>query len=294
MATLQLSSGGARADISTLGAEVVRWSVDGSDLLWSCDPVWWDRTAPLLFPVVGRVRDGLIAVEGRQHVMPPHGFASQRHFAVVSQADNAVSLELGNDAETHISFPFAFRLRVDYLLAYTALTVRLSVRNPGPDPLPYALGLHPGFRWPLAGSSRTGHAVIFESPERPQAHIVPYGGLMSDAPSPVPLEGTRLPLDDALFAAGALVFLDIASRSVSLEAGDGATTVTLRLEDFPHLAVWSRPGAPFVCIEPWTGHSDPVGFAGAFAEKPSMRTLPPGATSQHAVDMIANPGGIGR
>ena len=273
---IELRSGRSRATVSPAGGELRRWCANGRDLLWPGDPAWWDASAPILFPIVGWARDGLVRVDGIARPMGVHGFAAGRTFRVAEQGVASCRLDLVDHPETRAVYPFGFCLSVSYDLTDDGLVVGFTVANTGDRPMPYALGFHPGFRWPLSGPSRQGHAVVFAEAEEPSVPMIAPGGLFSDSRRPVPLDGRRLVLDDAVFAAEALCFLNARSRSWAFEAPDGSA-IRMDLDGFPHLALWSRPGAPFVCLEAWTGHGDPVGFDGELMDKPSMRRLAPGA-----------------
>lgn len=281
---IELRDGSCRALVATDGGELRGWSADGADLIWPGDPAWWERSAPVLFPIVGWARDGMIRVDGTPRPMGVHGFVAARRFAVAEREAAACRLELTDDAETRAVYPFAFSLTVDYRLSRGGLAIEFLVANRGDRPMPYALGFHPGFRWPLAGGTREGHGVAFAGEEAASVPVIAPGGLFSDRRRPVPLQGRHLALDDALFAAEALCFLDARSRSWSFVAPDGAR-LTMAVEGFPHLALWSKPGAPFLCMEAWTGYGDPVGFDGELKDKPSMRLLASGATDRARVTL---------
>lgn len=264
------------------GGELVAWRVAGRDLLWTANPSIWPRTSPILFPIVGWARNGAISVDGRTYPMGVHGFAASSAFAPVVQEDAALCLRLTDNPQTRSVFPFAFQLDVAYRLAARQLAVTFTVTNTGEDSLPYALGWHPGFAWPFAAGRRDQYAIAFEQPERPEVPVIAAGGLFTDRRRPIPFAGRQLPLSDELMANEALCFLDARSRSLRFVAPDGAA-IRLELQDFAHIALWSRPPAPFLCIEAWTGHGDPEDFAGDIRDKPSMRFLAPGAASEHGV-----------
>lgn len=288
--TFSLSSGHGRAVIARRGAEPIGLLLGGRELLWTPDPAVWPETSPVLFPIVGRAAGGVIRVGGLIHRMGIHGFAAALDFAPVAQGSDFVTLALSESPETLAAYPFRFRLEVEYRLDDTGLAVRFTVGNPGAVPLPYALGLHPGFRWPFAGGPRDGHRVVFEREERPFVPEITPAGLFSATPRPVPLEGRMLALTDELMSREALCFLDARSRSVAFEAPSGEA-ITIETKNFPHLALWTLPPAPYLCIEAWTGHGDPDGFAGELAEKPSMLLLEPGGTATHDVRIGWRPGG---
>lgn len=242
-------------------------------------PNIWDQTAPILFPVVGATRDGCIRVGDKTYPLGLHGFAWKKRFEIVERRDDYLRLALEDNDETRALYPFAFRLEVEFRLGPSALENSLVVTNTGATPLPYACGLHPAFRWPFAGSTAQ-HSIVFEKEERPTVPIIGPGGLFTRRKRPVPLVDRRLPLWQALMTNEALCFLDARSRRLIYDNGAGARLVA-ELEDFPHIALWSLPPAPFLCIEAWTGHGDPEGFTGDLFEKPSMRILAPGERARH-------------
>ena len=278
---IELRSGAARARIAPQGAEWLGWSVGGHELLWAPDGVHWDRTAPVLFPVCGWTRRGVARVGGETYPLGLHGFAMGERFDVVEQGADYVTLRLTQCAATLAQYPFAFMLEVTYRLDASGMEVSGLIRNPGEAPMPYAFGLHPGFRWPLAGSDKADHRLIFDAPERAEVPVIAPGGLFSQQMRPVPVEGRNLRLDEPLFAREALCFLDAASSGLSFEGP--SAQLRMEWEGFPHLVVWSRPGAPFVCLECWSGHGDPEGFEGDLFDKPSMIILPPGGEGRHRV-----------
>ncbi|ARN83034.1 aldose 1-epimerase family protein [Methylocystis bryophila] len=278
--TILLSNAaGDSAAIASFGAELCAWRSGGVDLIWEIDGRFWDRTAPVLFPIVGATREGCIRVEGMSYPLSLHGFAWEKDFTVAERREDFLRLELAADEETRALYPFEFRFGVEFRLLPGALENTLIVQNTGAKPLPYACGLHPAFRWPLAGS-KAQHALVFDAPEDPALPVIAAGGLISFEKKRVPLEDRVLPLAPELFARDAMVFLDTKSRRVAFDNGEGAR-ILCEFPDFPHIGFWMRPGAPYLCLEPWTGHADPEGFSGELREKPSMRSLAPGASARH-------------
>lgn len=278
---IELASGGARATIATLGAEWRRWRVDGADLLWTPDPAFWDATAPVLFPVCGWTRGGRARVGDRTFPLGLHGFARAEPFEVVAAGADFVRLVLRDNPATRAQYPFSFSLTLDYRLAPARLSVAATARNTGDGPMPHAFGLHPGFRWPLAGGTRADCAIRFDRPERPAVPVIAPGGLFSARTRPVAFADARtLPLSDATFEREALCFLDTASTGFEL-VGPAGRVARVETAGLPHIVLWSRPGAPFVCLESWSGHGDPEDFDGDLFAKPSMTILAPGDEARY-------------
>jgi galactose mutarotase-like enzyme len=270
----------ARATIALYGAEARAWSLGGRELLWSGDPAYWDGVSPILYPVVGWTRDGE-RVAGKHYDLQLHGFAWRENFALDSIGPGFARLRLADNERTRAIYPFAFSLTVDYRLVGAALEMAIEIENPGDAPAPYACGLHPAFRWPLGEGSKEGAIVRFETLERAEVPVIGPGGVVSAKRRPVPLVGRDLRLSDSLFADDAVCFLDCASRSLRFIDGAGEA-IEMSFPDFQHLGLWMRPGAGYLCLEPWTGYSDPEGFEGDLFDKPSMRVLAPGAKARHA------------
>ena len=288
MTEITHTCGDARATIAFLGAEARSWRIAGHDLLWPGNPAIWSDISPILYPVVGWTRGGEERVDGVRYLLGLHGFARFETFAVETSGPDFVRLTLSDNASTRAVYPFAFALALEYRLSADALAIAIEVANPDERRAPYACGLHPGFRWPLGQAGRDGALVQFERVERPEVPQLTPGGLVRATTRPIPLSGRNLPLSDALFAHDALCFLDCKSRSLAFVDASGGS-ITMEYESFQHAALWTRPGAPFLCLEAWTGYSDPDGFEGDLFEKPSMRVLEPGGRARHEARFVFQP-----
>lgn len=278
MTLTRIGTGRLRAVVSARGAELQALeTADGRPLLWSGDPTWWTGRAPLLFPIVGRVQDDEILVEGRRYPLKQHGFARTHDFTPVSANDTHCSFVLTASAGTRAVYPFAFALQVHYEITGDTLAVRAVVtNNESRRVMPFSFGFHPALLWPLrAGTQRDDHALIFSHAET--ASIArPTDGFLSATRQRNPVgDGRTLALRDELFSDGALIFDSLTSDTIMYRSG-GALSVRISFKGMPHLGVWSKPGAPFVCIEPWHGYAAPEGFAGELADKPGIICLPPG------------------
>src|SRR5690606_39114610 len=200
-------------------------------------PAFWPRVSPVLFPIVGRARNDTIRVGGRPYPMGIHGFAPHSDFTVTARSADAVSLLLADDAATRAAYPFAFRLGVTYRLEGRGLTADFTVENTGAQSLPFALGFHPGFRWPFDAGERSGYAIVFDEPEDRHIPVITADGLFSVSTRAVPLDGTRLDLHEDTFAREALCFLDARSRSIRFLAPSGEA-IRMEAENSVDWALW--------------------------------------------------------
>jgi galactose mutarotase-like enzyme len=284
----RLQQNGREARIAAIGAELQALRLDGLDLLWTAGSLW-PRHAPLLFPVVGGLMGDTLHHHGTSYAMPKHGFARNREFTWISRTDAACTLELRDDAETRASYPFPFGLTVSYALTAAGLRMEVGLYNPGPEPLPASLGLHPAFRWPMAtGLPKSSHRLLFEADEPGPLRRLDAAGLLAPEGHPTPIHDRVLKLDEVLFVQDALLFLEPRSRGVRFEA-QGGPALNLRWEGFPNLGVWTKPDSQpsFLCIEPWEGYASPADWDGEFSEKPGSFLLAPGGTRLWALALTA-------
>ena len=271
-----LQNGTLGAAVSARGAELQRLhTAAGEELLWDGNPDVWAGRSPLLFPVVGNVKDDRITVRGQHYPLLRHGFARTSTFELVESSTARCTWRLRANDETRARYPFTFRLDVAYALDGARLTMSATVANDGVEPMPASFGFHPAFRWPLVpGVAREDHDVRFGEPE-PEPIRRLAGGLLG-GPEPTPVAGERLALADGLFERDALVFDRLRSRRLTYGPTAGRR-LELEFPALPHLGIWSKPGAGFVCLEPWHGFASPIDFDGELAEKPGIVMILPQA-----------------
>lgn len=275
MSTVEIAGPLLSARIRPRGAEPCSLrDAAGEEYLWQAGPEW-PRHAPILFPVVGQLAGGTLRVGAAAHRMGQHGFARDLDFAVVESRAGACRLMLQDSAATREAFPFTFRLDAEYAIRDASLACAWTVLNTGEGPLPFSFGAHPAFRWPLPGSTaKPGHRIEFEQEETGPAHRL-RDGLLDPAPATWPVRGRVLGLREELFRESAIVLPRTASRRLRYAAPGGAA-LDLAWQGFSALGLWMRPGAAFLCIEPWAGHADPIGFEGDVFQKPGIEVLAPG------------------
>ncbi len=277
---MTLDDGSLRLIVDRLGAEMrsLRSADSPVEYLWQGDPAFWDRRAPHLFPIVGRLKGDSFVRGGKTYTLGQHGFARDREFAVEGRTATSATFVLHDDAGTRSLYPFRFRLTVTYRLAGGGVEIAYEVANVSGDGMPFSLGAHPGFRCPLTGGERLQEYVVeFEHAETANRYPV-EGGLVSRRGEPCLNGENAIPLGPRTFEAGALVFKELVSRRARLVSRRSGRGVEVGFEGFPHFGVWSKPGAPFVCLEPWCGVADPQDASGPLEDKEAIVRLPPGAT----------------
>ncbi|MCW3474111.1 aldose 1-epimerase family protein [Limobrevibacterium gyesilva] len=272
-----ITGSGLTATVQADGAELCSLQdAAGREMLWQAHPAW-PRHAPVLFPIVGTLKDNRLLHRGRAYTMGRHGFARDRRFAWVERTATLCRLVLTDDAATRAVYPFAFRLEVTYAVNGGGLEITFAVTNTGDEILPASMGAHPAFNWPLRpGAAKDAHLLVFSADEPWPIRRVTAEGLLRPEALPSPIEGRVLKLHEGLFADDAIILDRPASNAVRFTAPDGPA-IDVVWDGFPELGIWSRPGVDLLCIEPWRGMSSPVAFAGEFMEKPGLMLIPPGA-----------------
>jgi galactose mutarotase-like enzyme len=276
---VRLMSGQLSAEIDPHGAQLsVLKDDDGRDLLWNGDPAVWAGRAPLLFPIVGALAGGAYRVGSATYPLPRHGFARGQIFSIEQTAADAAVFRLRAGEASLKVYPFQFELDVHFELKKATLRVTSRICNKGAEEMPASFGYHPAFRWPLPfGQPRPSHFIEFEREEAAPIRRLDAAGLLTEERHPTPVVRRRLALDDALFRDDAIIFDKLASRSVTYGAEQGPR-IQLAFPDATYLGIWSKPGAEFVCIEPWHGVADPQGFSGNIMQKPGISILKAGET----------------
>jgi galactose mutarotase-like enzyme len=273
-----LRSDGATAAILAHGAELCSLKdAHGLELLWQAGPEW-RRHAPLLFPIVGKLKNDQLRHRGKTYPMTQHGFARDHRFEWGLREPDRCTLVLTDNAETRSRYPFAFRLAVTYALQNADLDVTLEIANTGEEILPASIGAHPAFNWPLlSGLAKEAYSLTFSNEEPAPVRRL-KDGLLRSAPEPTPVHGKTLALSELLFDDDAVILDRLASTSVRY-AADRGPSIEMFWEGLRELGVWSKlGGAPFVCIEPWHGMASPADFDGEFTDKPGVMHVAPGGS----------------
>jgi galactose mutarotase-like enzyme len=265
------------AEINLHGAELSSLvaKADGTEYMWQADPAVWARHAPVLFPIVGALKDDQYTYQGKTYHMTRHGFARDLDFTVAAQSADQVSLVLTDNAETHAKYPFAFKLTLTYTLDGQNLHVGYKVENPADDKMLFSIGAHPAFRMPLsAGRKFEDYSLDFE-PAKTRTRVG-LQGKYADFANGKPVDENHTPLTRELFKGDALIYvLDGDETKLSLSSPDDKHGVSLTVKDAPYVGVWSNYPTPgdFCCIEPWWGVADEPSADGQLEHKRGIREL---------------------
>ena len=267
------------AAIDPLGAQLsLLRDAKGCDLLWNGDAAIWNGRAPVLFPLVGMLAGGQYRLGDRHYTMARHGFARRSLFTIASQSATSATFRLSETPDTLAIYPFRFELEVQFSIDSARLTIESRVRNTGEVLLPASLGYHPALRWPLYPEQpRSAYFIEFDQDEPEPLRQLDDNGLLKSERIATPVHNRRLDLRDALFTHDALIFDRIRSRSVRYGAA-GGSRIEVSYPHMPYLGIWTKPGAGFICIEPWAGISDEAGYDGDLYGRVGSFSVPPGDT----------------
>jgi galactose mutarotase-like enzyme len=264
--------------VATKGAELqsIFHKQHQLEYMWSGDPVYWGKHSPVLFPIVGELKNKTYQYNGKQYSLSRHGFARETEFDVTEQTESSITFSLKSNEETLEKYPFQFLFSVKYTLIENALQVRFLIENTGTDNMLFSVGAHPAFKVPLVEStSFEDYQLVFNEKETTGRWPVSPDGLIETQSHPLLEDENVLTLKKELFSADAIVLKDLKSTSISITSSKTSHGIKVNFEDFPFLGIWETKGGDFVCIEPWCGIADSVDASGNLKEKEGINTLAP-------------------
>ncbi|GAB3772688.1 aldose 1-epimerase family protein [Spirosoma horti] len=274
MATLENDS--LRVSIRPKGAELtsIFHKPSGIEHLWQADPTVWAWHAPNLFPVVGGCLNNQLLIDGKTYPIERHGFARQSVFEITESTKTHAIFSLRASDTTREHFPYEFDFQVIYELDGPALTVTYRLANEDEQPIYFSVGAHPAFAVPFtSGEAYEDYFIEFEREEPLETHMLSSAGYFTGETKLVPTVGNQLPLTKHLFDEDALVFKNLASRRVAIRSDKHKHAVVVSFPEFPYLGLWAKPGASFVCIEPWLGCADSEGEPKPIQQKEAIQVV---------------------
>ena len=282
---ISISNGSLTASIDTMGAQLMSLRKGESEYLWQGDSNWWPRRAPILFPIVGVLKDSKAESAEGTISLARHGLARLNQFEVVEQSPSSVTLQLKSTEETLKSYPYDFELKLIFSVAGDTLTQSYKVTNPANVVLPFTLGAHPAFNIPIPGveaASLDQYYLLFTRSWTSYGPSITDEGLCDYAtPQRLVVDSDTLPLSwDLIDREKTITLEDVPDRRITLaanmEASSEAHGIQMEFDGFDYLGIWSAaPGCPFVALEPWCGIADTVDTDGIFEHKPGIICLDP-------------------
>ena len=258
-----------KATFSTKGAELISLEKNGKEQIWIGDPEVWPSHAPILFPICGGLKEDKYLYNGKEYTLQKHGYIRFTEFQVESKSENKIVFLHRFNEETLKQFPFEYELRIIYTLDGSSLRIDYSVKNLSKDEMYYSIGGHEGYYCP---EGIEDYSIIFEKPEMFDSTVL-NGNLLENFTINVGKNTCELPLKYEYFAVDALSFLDLKSRKVSLKNRKTGEERLLEFKDHDVFFVWTKPGAKYVCLEPWCGCPDFMDSEYDFRSKRSIIRL---------------------
>ena len=259
-----------RVNVNDLGAELTNWidKADDYEYIWQ-DRTVWNGQSPILFPIVGRLRDDIYEIEGKEYTLPKHGFARRMVFALEEQKDDEMTFLLKDTEETLEKYPFPFELRIRYELTENGLIMENRVTNTGDKTMYFSLGTHPAF------ACEMGDKIVMDAEETALSYIANADSLRCDVKIPVWENGKEITITPNVYDQDALFFDCLNSNGCTLVRANGRN-VHVDFGGAPSLGFWAKPGAKYTCIEPWYGIPDRCDDGHDFTKKEQIIALEPG------------------
>lgn len=278
--------------VSELGAELCKITSkkSGKDYMWNANPDIWGSYAPVLFPVIGAIKDGFALINGEAYKVPRHGFVRNNpDVKLSSQTTDSLTYTLTANEKTLKVYPFEFSFSITFKLSGNKITVSHEVQNLGDTPMYFSLGGHPAFKCPVnERENYTDYYLEFEKIETVATWLLAKDGLVGKDTRPVISDSNILPLEPHMFDHDALIFKDLKSKVVSLKSKKSGQSVKVSYHDFPYLGIWAKPNASFVCIEPWLGIADNSDSDQVFETKEGILELAPKKTFHASFEIEIN------
>ena len=265
-----------KAKIKSFGAELNSLQKCGEELeyIWQGDSKYWNRHSPILFPIVGRLKNDSYIYKNQKYNMTQHGFARDKEFEVIKNEADFIEFRLKSDEKTFEIYPFSFELYLSYKLEKNSLIVSYKVINKSDEKMLFSIGAHPAFNWSLKeNEKKEDYFLEFENIKQTKRYFLNDKGLVYKNED-LKIIDNKIALNEELFKNDALVFNDLNMKSVSLKNLKNDNFIKVNFDNFPYLGIWSKTsGAPFICIEPWFGVADEKNSTQKLEDKKGIITL---------------------
>lgn len=267
-----LSNSTISISVNSKGAELcsLKKIQTNKEYIWEGNPNFWGKHSPVLFPIVGALKNDSFTVDNIKYNLPRHGFARDFEFSLFNKTEDSIIFLLQFSNETLTLFPFKFNFAISYHLIKNKLFIYYNVKNVSPTKMPFSIGAHPAFALP---NKFENYSLEFELDEKLITSKL-KDNLFSGKTKNIELQNKTLPLSYSIFIDDALVFKKIKSKSVSI-LENNKPILKVAYPDFSSLGIWTVQNAPFICIEPWVGYADNYDATGNIFDKEGIQILQP-------------------
>lgn len=258
--------------VKEFGAEItsIISKKSGFEFLWQGNPDIWSGQSPILFPIIGRLLNDSFTLDGKDYTLQKHGFARKLPWKLKSKNTDSMSFILSESAETLECYPYSFDLIVTCTLDENKLTVSHDVINKNSTDMYFSLGAHPAFNCEI------GDTLVFDEEENLDTIKIDLEqSLRLPDTYPVLRNEKIITVTKDVFNEDALILKGVKSKHITLESQSSARKIKFNLGNAPYLGIWAKPGAPYVCIEPWYGVNDSNEKKADFSQKDDIQKLAP-------------------
>ena len=264
-----ISNSNLTAVINPLGAELISLkNTTNKEYIWEGNPEFWSKHSPVLFPIIGCLKEDKYSYKGNSYSLLRHGFASKMEFNIIEKSTENVVFSVTNNKETLENYPFKFELQISYTLVNSSLKIGYKVINTNDFEMPFSIGAHPAFALPNKFESYT---LEFEKSENLICSQLENDLICNETIS-LPMEENRLPLNHSLFENDALIFKELESKAITITENN-VPFLKVKFEGFPSLGIWTKQKAPYICLEPWFGYADTIKNSGELSEKEGIQII---------------------
>ncbi len=273
---VEIENQSLKAAINPVGAELSSLKIkntEESELIWQRDPVFWPKSAPILFPIVGSLLEDTYILDGKSYHLEKHGLVRTRPWSVRQHGENVAEFKINSDDDTFERYPFHWQLNAVFKLTEKELFVGYRICNRGPEPMLFSIGSHPAFALNFGPGGISNYFIRFVELENHPKCYKPTGKGLSDETFELDWAEGTLQLNENLFDEDALIFKNIGVQHLELGNRASDRRILLSTGGAPDLGIWAKPGAPYVCIEPWYGFDDPESHDQKLENKPGIIEL---------------------
>ncbi len=255
-----------KATIKSKGAELISLKSFETEYIWNGNPEFWSKHSPVLFPIVGTLKNNSYMYENKIYNLSRHGFARDMEFVVIESNQTSIVFSLKSNTETLKIYPFDFELLLKYELENLKLKISYEIINNSETEMPFSIGAHPAFSLP---NDFEKYSLEFNENENLVSYIL-KNDLISETTFKIETFNKKLPLSYSLFENDALIFKNLNSKMITI-FDNKKPYLKIDFDDFPNLGIWTKPNAKFICIEPWLGYSDTEYSSGKIIEKEGIQ-----------------------